>query len=892
MPLLSRFSAFWRNLFRKARLEQELDEELRAYVELLAAEKIEQGMEESAARRAALLEVGGVEQVKEQVRDVRMGTAVESLWRDLRYGLRMLWKKPGFTLTAVLTLSLGIGANTAIFSVVNAVLLNPLPFPSPGRLMALGQTSPENRAALSQFSFRNFADLRDQSKAFEQLAAYYNSNLTLTGQGEAARLRVTVATASLFPMLGASPSLGRVFLPEEDNPGGGSAGRPAILSWDCWQRYFGGDPAVVGRAVTLNANTYTIVGVMPANFSFPVQAQPTEVWVSTALDAEKTGQGAIMVARGYRGWRVVGRLKDGVTVEQAQAEADVIASGLAAQFPEGNKDLGIKAVPLLESLVGNLRLTLLLLFGTVGVVLLIACVNVANLLLASTASRQHEINIRVALGASRWRIVRQLMTESLMLALAGGVLGAVLAMWGTDLIVSLSPEGITRIAETRLDARVLAFTALVSVLTGAVCGLAPALGVSRERLAEALKEGGRSSTGGLRRGHARRLLVVAEVSLALVLLVGAGLFVRTLMRLQTVALGFEPHHVLTMTVAKSPSPSGSPEQTGEFFRQLTERLKALPGVVNASVTWQFPLSGASAMSGLEIEGQHNEPGSLPMGVIHTAGPDYFRTMGIPVVQGREFTEHDDMNSAPVLIINETLAKKFFPGGAALGKHITPGFSTTGEYVPREIVGVVGDIKHQGLRGEAVPEFYFAQAQMPPPITTLVVRTAGDPRSLVGAIRNEIQSADKGAPVYSVRTAEEYLSLSVASTRFNMTLLVAFAAVALLLTAVGLYGVISFSVSQSTHEIGVRMALGAQRTDVLRMVVWQGMSLSLIGVLVGLAMSLSLTRVMASLLYGISVTDPLTYVGVSLLVTLVALVACLVPARRATKVDPMIALRYE
>jgi putative ABC transport system permease protein len=873
-------------------LEQELDEELRAFVELLVAEKTEQGMDEAAARRSALLEVGGIELVKEEVRDVRVGVVVESIWQDFRYGLRMLWKKPGFTLTAVLTLSLGIGANTAIFSVVNAVLLNPLPFPSPERLVALGQTTPESRTALSNFSFRNYADLRDQTKAFEQLAAYYNSNLTLTGQGEATRLRVTVATANLFPMLGASPSLGRVFLPEEDNPGGGSAGRPAILSWDCWQRYFGGDPAVVGRAVTLSDNTYTIVGVMPANFSFPVQAQPTEVWVSTALDAEKTGQGAIMVARGYRGWRVVGRLKNGATVEQAQAEANVIASNLAVQFPEANKDLGIKVMPLLESLVGSLRLTLLLLFGTVGVVLLIACVNVANLLLARAVSRQHEINVRVALGASRWRITRQFMTESLMLALAGGALGAVLAMWGTDLIVSFSPADITRIAETRLDARVLAFTALVSVLTGAVCGLAPALGVSRERLAEALKEGGRSSTGGLRSGRARRLLVVVEVSLALVLLVGAGLLIRTLMRLQTVALGFDPRNVLTMTVAKSPSPSSGPEQTGEFFRQLTERLKALPGVVSASVTWQLPLSGASAMTGLAVEGQPEEPGNLTMGVIHTAGPDYFRTMGIPVVQGREFTEHDDLNSTPVLIINETLAKKFFPGGDALGKRITPGFSTSGQYVAREIVGVVGDVKHQGLRGEAVPEFYFAQAQMPPPITTVVVRTAGDPRALAGAVRQEIQSADKDAPVYNIRTAEEYLSLSVAPTRFNMTLLVAFAAVALLLTAVGLYGVISFSVSQSTHEIGVRMALGAQRADVLRMVVWQGMSLTLVGVLVGLAASLSLTHVMASLLYGISFTDPLTYVGVSVLLTLVALVACLVPARRATKVDPMVALRYE
>mgnify|MGYP003288491074 CR=1 FL=1 len=689
------------------------------------------------------------------------------------------------------------------------------------------------------------------------------------------------------PLLGVAPMLGRVFVPGEDNPGGGSAGRPAILSWDTWQHYFGGDPAVVGRAITLSADTYTVVGVMPANFSFPIQAQPTEVWVSAARDAERTGQGAMMVERGYLGWRTIGRLRDAATVEQAQVEADLIASNLAVQFPEANKDVGIKVTPLLESLVGSLRLTLLLLFGTVGLVLLIACVNVANLMLARAVSRQREINVRAALGASRWRIARQFMTESLIIALAGGALGALLATWGTNLLVSFSPQGITRIAETHLDARVLAFTAFISVLTGAICGLVPALSVARDRLAEALKEGGRTSTSGLGRGRARRLLVVAEVSLALVLLVGAGLFVRTLLSLQNVSLGFNPRNVLTMTVAKSPSTDGE-----QFFRQLTERIKTLPGVVNASVTWQLPLGGASAETGLEIEGQPDEPGKVPMGVIHTAGPDYFRTMGIPIVQGREFTERDNMNSSPVLIINETLAKKFFPAGDALGKHIRPGFSTSGQYASREVVGVVGDVKHRGLRGAAVPEFYFAQAQMPPPITTLVVRTAGDPYALASAVRKEIQSADKNAAVYSVRTAEEYLSLSVASTRFNMTLLVAFAAVALLLTAVGLYGVISFSVSQSTHEIGVRIALGARTRDVLALVLAQGFRLALGGIILGVIAALPLTRLFASMLYGVTPTDITTFVSIALLLSLVALMACYIPARRATKVDPLIALRSE
>jgi len=815
---------------------------------------------------------------------------MDTLLRDLQYGYRNLLKNPGFTLVALSTLALAIGANTAIFSVVNAVLLSPLPFPSPERLVALGQTEAKDRETLSQFSFRNFADLREQSKAFERFAAYYNNSVTLTGEGQAVRLRGIVATADLFPLLGASPALGRTFLPEEDNAGGGPQGYPAILSWACWQQYFGGDPKTIGRSVNLNGNTYTVVGVMPANFSFPVQAQPAEVWISPARDAERKGEGAIMVARGYHGWRVVGRLKDGATIEQAQAEADVVASNLSSQFPEANKDMGIKIMPLLESLVGNVRFTLLLILGTVGVVLLIACSNVANLLLERAVSRQREITVRLALGASSWRIARQLVTESLMLALAGGVLGTLLAMWGTSLIVSLSPEGIVRITETRLDGRVLAFTIAVSLLTGMLFGLAPILGISRIRLAESLKEGGRSGSEGLRSGRARNLLVTAEVSLALVLLIGAGLLVRTLVRLQNVPLGFDPRNVLTMNVAKSPT--GDPAETGEFFRQLTERIKALPGVASASVTWQLPLSGASASTSLEIEGQPNEPGTAPMGVLHSAAPGYFRTMGIPFLNGRDFTDHDDMKSAPVIIVNETLAKRFFPGGDAIGKHITPGFSTTGERNKREIVGVVGDVKHQGLKGSAVPEFYFPQAQMPVTSLTLVVRTSGDPHALVDPVRNEVHAMDANAPVFGVLTADEYMSRSVASTRFNMTLLAAFAALALVMTAVGLYGVISFSVSQSTREIGIRMALGAQRRDVLQLVMGQGMILTLLGIVLGLVAAYGLTRLMSGLLFGVRTTDPSTFGGVALLLVAVAALACYIPARRATKVDPLVALRYE
>ena len=820
---------------------------------------------------------------------------MENILQDLRFGTRMLLKKPGFTVVAVLTLALGIGANTAIFSVVNAVLLNPLPFAESDRLVAMGQTWPTNRVALSNFSFRNFADVRDQSEAFERLAAYYNSDLTLTGENEAVLLRGTVVTADLFPLLGVSPVVGRNFLPEEDNAGGGNEGRPAILSWECWQRRFAGDPSVIGRSITLDNNSFTVVGVMPAEFRFPIQAQPTEVWVSTARDSERVGVGSIMAARGYRGWRVIGRLKPGVEPEAAQAEVDLIASNLASQFSDVNKDLGIKVLPLLESMVGNLRPTLLLLLGAVGFVLLIACVNVANLLLERAISRQREINVRLALGAGRWRIARQFLTESVLLAGIGGAVGTALAVWGTDLIVDLSPETLTRFGETRLDARVLAFTVLVSLATGIAFGLAPALIISRTNLAVSLKEGGRSSTGSFFTSWTRSLLLVVEIALALVLLVGAGLLVQSLVRLQQVEPGFDARNLLTFNVAKSVDSSTTPSQTAEFYRELTARLKALPGVVNAGVVFQLPLGGRGGSTGLQVEGHPIDPSDQRMGILHMVSPEYFRTMGIPVISGREFTERDDMSAPPVLIINEALAREYFPNENPIGKRITPGFSS----VPvaegaggREVVGVVGDVRHHNLHGPAQPEIYFAQAQMPMAAMTVVARTAADPSGIVNAAREVVHALDKNAPVYGVRTAEEILGRSVATPRFNTLLLGLFAGVALILTAVGLYGVISCSVSESTREIGIRLALGAQTSDVLKLVVGQGMILTLIGVVIGLVAAYGLTRLMSSLLFGVGVSDPWTFAGGAALLAGIALLACYLPARRATKVDPMVALRYE
>ena len=504
-----------------------------------------------------------------------------------------------------------------------------------------------------------------------------------------------------------SPALGRAFLPEEDKAGGGSEGRPAILSWQCFQQQFGGESAVIGRSITLNNKSFTVVGVMPADFRFPIQAQPTEVWVSTAIDYERSiGPGSIMVERGYLAWRVIGRLKPGVTPEQAQAEANISAANLVTRFPRMNESMGIGVKPLLESMVGNLSPTLLLLLGAVGFVLLIACVNVANLLLERAISRQREINVRLALGAGRWHIVRQLLTESVMLAGLGGALGATLAVWGMELIIALSPEGITRIAETRLDARVLAFTALVTLATGVAFALAPALIISKTNLAEALKEGGRGATGGIYTNRTRSLLVVVEIALALVLLVGAGLLIQRLMRLQQVAVGFDPRNLLTFNVAKSVDSTTGPSQTAEFYRQLTERMKALPGVVNASVVFQLPLGGSGGTSSLVIEGQPEEPANQPFAVIHSVSPEYFRTMGIQLVKGREFTERDDLNSPPVLIINEALARKHFPNENPIGKRVRPGFSTVpvnDENGMREVVGVVADVKHYNLQDPPQPD---------------------------------------------------------------------------------------------------------------------------------------------------------------------------------------------
>ena len=819
---------------------------------------------------------------------------METLFKDVRYGIRSLLKRPGVTLIVIVTLALGIGANTALFSVVNAVLLSPLPFPDADRLMAVGENSARNRTALFRTSHKNFVDWRARNKVFEDAAAYYGDAFTLTGSGEATRLRGTVVTHNLFSVLRVKPLLGRTFLADDEKPV--SAGRPAILSWDCWQQYFGADPNISGRSLKLEGDDYVVVGVMPAQFTFPIGAQPTQIWISIARDAEKTNQGSILVSRGFSVFGVIARLKDGVSLTQAQADLDVIGSNLATQYPEANRDTGITVKPLLDSLVSNVRLTLWLLLGAVGCVLLIGCVNVANLLLERAIVRRREISIRLSLGASRWRVARQLLTESMILAAVGGALGLLFAWWGKDLLVAWSPPGIARIAEARLDPRVLTFTVLVSLVTGVIFGLAPALAASGVSLSEALKDGGRGASDGRRVSRARGLLVVFEVALALVLLVGGGLLTKSLVRLQKTGLGFNTESALTFGIAVSDLALGGkdvkPQHRADFYRQVEERLGSLPGVTNVSVTSALPLSGEAPTTGLTIEGRASEPGRAPMGLIHSVGADYFRTLGIALVKGRGFTTHDDLNAPPVLIVNETLAKRLFPGEDAIGKRIEPSFSAVGPTQMREIVGIVGDTRHTGPRDEAIPEIYFAQTQMPLEAMAVVIRTKGDPHALVNSARDLMRSLNQNVPVFRFRTLDEYFFRNLAAERFNTLLLGLFALVALVITLVGLYGVISCAVSQSTHEFGIRLAVGAQQSDILRLVLKQGMKLAMLGVAFGVIGAVALTRLLAGLLYNVSPTDPLTFLLIALLMTAVALAACYIPARRATKVDPLVALRYE
>jgi len=814
---------------------------------------------------------------------------MNTLFQDIRFGLRMLIKSPSVSIVATVALALGIGANTAIFSVVNAVLLRPLPFPNPASLVSLFETDSQRGYVRGSHSYPNFFDLRSQNTTLERVACYHSSDYIMTGRGEPARLQAAVVTADLLPLLGVSPALGRTFLPDEDKPT--ETGRVAILSHALFQKRFNSDPSLINQAITLDGISFTVIGVMPPGFEFPIQNDPVELWTTIAGDA--SGKTPVTNQRGAHFLQVIGRLKPGVSEDQAQADLTAIAARLEQQYPDTNTHKSLRLDPALKALVGDIRPALLILLGAVACVLLIACANVANLLLARATSRHKEMAIRTALGASRVRVIRQLLTESVMLSLLGGAAGLLLAVWWSDLLIALGKDDIPRAVQVGIDWRVLTFTLGVSLLTGLIFGLAPAFHSSKSELVETLKEGGRGTSAGIRRNRIRSVLVVTELSIAVVLLVGAGLLIRSLYRLQHVNSGLHPENILTFNVTLPETKYNSDAQS-RFFIDLKSRLESTPGVQAASTIYPLPLSGDRFGISFQIEGRPVAPKDEPSGDFFTTGVGYFRAMGIPVIKGRDFDDRDKHGSTPVIIISETFARQHFPNEDPIGKRVHPGISSIEgeESSMREIVGVVGDVRNRSLDVEPKVAYYVPQTQVPFTQMVTVVKTNSEPRGFIPTVTKQVAAMDQDLPLFGVKSMEEYLSASVAAPRFSTTLLSIFAGVALVLTIVGLYGVMSYSVAQRTNEIGIRLALGAQSRDVLLMVVKQGSTLILLGLVIGMAGAYALTRLIASLLFGVTAKDPFTFAAVAVLLAIVALLACYVPAWRATKVDPMEALRCE
>ena len=809
---------------------------------------------------------------------------METLWQDVKFSARMLAKRPGFAAVAVITLALGIGANTAIFSVVRGVLLRPLPYADPERLVWLWERQPSLDRA--PFSGADFLDYESQTKSFDHVVAVRPLNFTLTGQGDPERVRGGVATPNIFAALGKRPVLGRDFAADDAKPG---APRVALLTFGYWQRRFGGDAGVVGRSIALNEASVTIVGVLPQGFTF---MRDVELWLNPRHRIPEVFSGLPddpTLNRRAHYLSVFGKLKPGVTLAQANADLDAVAKRLQQQYAS-NAGHTASLVSLYDLVTSDVRPTLLLLSAAVGLVLLIACANVANLLLARATERQREVAIRTALGASRGRLVRQLLTENALLALAGGALGLALAWWGVDALVAARPQDLPRLSDIRVDTMVLAFTLSVSFLTGLLFGLAPALRASRVGLSEVLKEGGRGAAGG-QRHFLRNLLVVSEVAMSLVLLVGAGLLVKSMVRLLEVKPGFNPKNLATMWISFSSARYSAPERTAQFLEELLPRLEALPGVSGVAFSNDLPLEGQDTTSIPTIEGVSPfKKGEEPLVGIHVVNPRYFEAMGIPLLRGRAFAERDRLNSTPVAVINESMAKRFWPTEDPIGKR----FRVLGSG-PRdllEIVGVVGDVRHNGLNNPASMDSYLPVLQRPWDYIGLAVRAKGDAAALAASVGAVVRSIDPSQPVFGVRNFDQVLDETLAGRRLALTLLGLFATLAAVLAAVGLYGVMAFSVTQRTHEIGIRMALGAQPGDVLRMVIRQGLTMALAGVAIGIGAALGLTRFLTSMLFEVNPTDPVTFVAVALGLAAVALVACYVPARRATRVEPVIALRYE
>jgi predicted permease len=816
---------------------------------------------------------------------------------DIRYGLRQLIKHPAFTIIAVLTLALGIGANTAIFSVVNAVLLKPLPFPEPDQLIAVGMTDTRQKGQtdLNSLSYPDFFDFRDQNRTLTSSAIYHDLTFALTSEEGATSVHGVKASAEFFGVLGIKPKMGREFIRDDEKGGGGSGGFKVIISDEFWKKHFGADPNVIGRTITLDRRPHTVIGVMPAGFQFPIQNDPIDFYVTIAADATNPdGSKPQTESRGSHSLQAVARLKPGATVAQANSDLSTIAEALAKQYPDSNTHFGVLAKPLRDDMIGDVRTALYILFGAVVCVLLIANANVANLLLARASARGKEIALRAAMGASRIRIIRQLLTESVLLAGLGGLFGLLLAQWGTEALIKTIPQSIPRISNIQLDAPVLVFTLFVSLVTGVVFGLVPAWQASHVDLNSSLKSGSRTGSGGESKGRVRNALIMAEVALALVLLISAGLLIQSFARLGRVQSGVRTERLLTARVSLPDVAYPRNENVIAFYDQFLTRIRAIPGVESASTIVPLPLSGSNMVTSFDIQERPLPEGQRPGAPVRIIATDYFKTMGIPVRQGRIFDERDQLNSVPVVIVNERFAQKYFPGENVMGKRIQPGFSAddNGEKI-REIVGVVGNVKHLSLRNDDSPEMYLPRTQIPFGIMSIVIRTSvSNPNAITNSLRKELAAMDATIPLTSVRVFEEYISRSLARPRFNTLLLSIFAGVALLLTAIGIYGVLAYSVAQRTSEIGIRIALGAGKSSIFRLIVGQAMTLVGISLVVGLAGAFAATRLLNSLLFGVGASDPGTFIGIVLLVSAVAFVAAWVPARRATRVDPIIALRAE
>ena len=810
---------------------------------------------------------------------------MRTLFQDVRYAVRVLLKQPGFALVAVVTLALGVGANSAIFSVVDASLLRPLPFKDPARLVHLWETNPQKEFDRREASYPDFLDWRREGAEFESVAGFTPTFFTLAGGEGPERVQGAAVTSNFFDTLGVAPLRGRAFVEGDEAAGGPCV---VLLSHKLWQRRYGGDEHIVGQSVATGGGSCTIAGVLSASFSF-ASLGDAEMWTTLQVSPQQAA------ARYWHWVQVVARLKPGASLQTARAQMQTVAARIASDDPQSHAGTGISVVPLQEEFVGQLRPILFALLGAVGLVLLIACANVANLLLARSTARRKEIAVRTALGASRWRIVRQLLTESVLLSLAGGGAGLVLALWGTDLLVALIPAAqlarMPYLRQLSLDTNILLFTFGLSLLTGIVFGLAPALSASRTDLQEAMKDGVRGS-GARRARGVRDLLVVSEVALSLVLLVGAGLLMKSLARMLSVDPGFRTENLLTMTLQLPPASAADATRAAAFYDELLRRTSALPGVRGAAEVSNLPLSGDGGTGTPRVLGLPESATEGAESHLRTVSTNYFGVMGVPLLKGRDFDERDRADAPPVVIINQTLAARVFRGEDPLGRRVT--FKFTAGQPPFEIVGVVGDEKITSLDARTTPVIYFPVAQGPGSRMSLVARTNAEPSAVAGAVRGLVRELDPEVPVYGVRTMEQVINDSRATfmRRYPAYLIAVFACVALLLSVVGIYGVISYTVTQRTRELAIRLALGAQGRDVLRLVMRHGLLLALAGVGLGLAASLALTRLMSGLLFGVSAADPAVYGAVALLLVSVALLACIVPARRATKVDPTVALRYE